>query len=108
MKNKTTAGLLAIFLGGIGMHKFYLNKGGQGLLYLLFCWLYFIPAIIGFFEGIRYLTMSEESFNAEYNSNTSAPPVPGSPHDLEKLFELKEKGILSEEEYNTQKMKYLK
>lgn len=26
MKNKTTAGLLALFLGGIGVHKFYLGK----------------------------------------------------------------------------------
>lgn len=34
-KNKTVAALLAIFLGGFGIHKFYLQKTGTGLLYLL-------------------------------------------------------------------------
>ena len=60
-KDKTVAGLLGILLGGIGAHKFYLGKVGQGLLYLLFCWT-FIPTVIGFIEGIIYLTMSQDSF----------------------------------------------
>ena len=60
-KDKTAAGVLAILLGGIGAHKFYLGKVGMGILYLLFCWT-FIPAIAGFIEGIIYLTMSQESF----------------------------------------------
>lgn len=33
-KNKTVALLLAIFLGGIGAHRFYVGKGGTGILYL--------------------------------------------------------------------------
>ncbi|MEZ4462632.1 MAG: TM2 domain-containing protein [bacterium] len=37
MKDKTTAFLLAWFLGGFGIHKFYLGENGAGLLYLLFC-----------------------------------------------------------------------
>ncbi|MDK2980371.1 MAG: hypothetical protein PWQ55_718 [Chloroflexota bacterium] len=49
-KNPTTAVLLALFLGGLGIHKFYLNKPGLGILYLLFCWST-IPAIISFFEA---------------------------------------------------------
>lgn len=64
-KSKTTAGILAILLGGIGVHKFYLGKAGQGFLYLIFCWTY-IPAIIGFIEGIIYLTTSEENFYNKY------------------------------------------
>ena len=35
-KNKTTAGLLALFFGGIGVHKFYLGQGGLGVVYLLY------------------------------------------------------------------------
>ncbi len=66
MKNKLIAALLALFLGGIGIHKFYLGKGGQGILYLLFCWT-FIPGIIAFIECIIYLTMSEEKFNQKFN-----------------------------------------
>jgi TM2 domain-containing membrane protein YozV len=65
-KNKTVAGLLALFLGGIGIHKFYLGKGLQGLLYLVFCWT-FIPAVIGFIEGLNYLLMSEETFLKRYS-----------------------------------------
>src|SRR5208283_3486523 len=50
-KSRSIAILLAIFLGGFGIHKFYLNKPGQGVLYLLFCWT-FIPAIAGLIEAI--------------------------------------------------------
>ena len=64
-RSKIAAGLFAIFLGGIGIHKFYLGRVGQGILYLLFCWT-FIPAIVGFIEGIVYLSMSEESFQRKY------------------------------------------
>lgn len=60
-KNKLVAALLAILLGGVGIHKFYLGKIGQGILYLVFCWT-FIPALIGFFEGIFYLATSDENF----------------------------------------------
>jgi len=64
-KSKTTAGLLGIFLGGLGVHKFYLGKTGMGILYLIFCWTY-IPALIGFIEGIIYLSSSEEAFYHKY------------------------------------------
>jgi len=66
-KNKVVAGLLAIFLGDFGIHKFYLGKPVQGILYLFFCWFFFIPGIIAFIEGIMYLAMSDEAFNAKYN-----------------------------------------
>ena len=38
MKNKTVAILLAFFLGGIGVHKFYLGNAMLGVVYLLLCW----------------------------------------------------------------------
>lgn len=49
--DKVTYVLLAFFLGGLGVHKFYAGKSGSGFLYLIFCWT-FIPAIIAFFEAI--------------------------------------------------------
>jgi len=64
-KSKTAAGILAIFLGGIGIHKFYLGKKGMGVLYLVFCWTY-IPALLGVIEGIIYLTSSDEKFYNKY------------------------------------------
>ena len=64
-KNRITAALFALILGGVGIHKFYLGRVWQGILYLLFCWT-FIPAVIGFIEGIIYLTMSDVSFEEKY------------------------------------------
>lgn len=43
--------LLAVFLGSLGIHKFYAGRTGSGILYLLFCWT-FIPGFIGIIEGI--------------------------------------------------------
>ncbi|MDL2263887.1 NINE protein [Synergistaceae bacterium OttesenSCG-928-I11] len=64
-KSKTTAGVLALFLGGIGAHKFYLGQSGTGLIYLLMCWT-LIPALISLFEGLSLLTMSEEAFARKF------------------------------------------
>ncbi|NLH40115.1 MAG: TM2 domain-containing protein [Elusimicrobia bacterium] len=64
--SKIAAVLFAFFLGGIGAHKFYLGSTKLGILYLIFFWTG-IPLLIGFIEGIIYLTMSTEEFNAKYN-----------------------------------------
>lgn len=66
-KSKITAGVLAILLGGIGVHKFYLGKIGQGILYVLFCWTG-IPALIGLIEGIIYLTMSDGQWARRFDN----------------------------------------
>ena len=66
IKNKIVAGILAILLGGIGVHKFYLGKIGQGVVYILFCWTY-IPAIIGLIEGIIILCSNDENFELKYH-----------------------------------------
>lgn len=64
-KNRITAAILAILLGGIGVHKFYLGKTGLGVLYLLFFWT-FIPAIVGLIEGIIWLCGTDAQFAADY------------------------------------------
>ena len=61
VRNRVAAGVLAIMLGGIGVHKFYLGKIWQGLMFLLFFWTG-IPALIGFVQGIIYLTQTDEEF----------------------------------------------
>ncbi len=66
MKNKLVAALLAFFLGGLGIHKFYLGQTTPGIIYLVFCWTG-IPSIIGFIEGIMYLVQSDDEFNKKYN-----------------------------------------
>jgi TM2 domain-containing membrane protein YozV len=65
VKNRATAIILAIFLGGIGAHKFYLGQPGWGLLYLLFCWT-FIPMLIAVVEAIIYICTDDQSFHRTY------------------------------------------
>jgi TM2 domain-containing membrane protein YozV len=129
MKSKTTAALLAFFLGGFGGHKFYLGKPVQGLLYLIFCWT-FIPALIAFIEAIMLLTMNEMEFHARYNAGlpfmglAAAPAQPqnivvnvantaqgggggDSTSKLRQLHELHQAGALTAEEYDVEKRKVL-
>ena len=40
---------LCLFLGGIGIHKFYAGKWFQGLLYVAFCWTW-IPVIFSLMD----------------------------------------------------------
>nr|WP_295660666.1 NINE protein [Polymorphobacter sp.] len=65
VKSKGTAIILALLLGGIGIHKFYLGRGGAGFLYLLFCWT-FIPAVVAFIEALVYAATDEDSFHLKY------------------------------------------
>ncbi len=64
-KHKTSAALLALFLGGIGVHKFYLGQTGAGIVYLLFCWT-FIPGLIAFVEALLLFGMSEADFARKF------------------------------------------
>ena len=64
-KSKVTAGVLGIVLGGLGAHKFYLGKIGQGLLYAAVCWTG-VPSVVGLIEGITYLVGSDERFEERY------------------------------------------
>lgn len=63
--DKTALVLITMFLGGLGGHKFYLRKYGQGVLYALFFWT-LIPSFIAFIEWILYLTKSQSEIDARY------------------------------------------
>lgn len=58
--NKIVYVLLALFLGGIGAHKFYAGKIGAGVCYLLFFWTG-IPAFIALIELIVALCTKSDS-----------------------------------------------
>lgn len=65
-KSRTTAAVLALLLGGVGVHRFYLGQAGLGIVYLLFCWT-FIPAIIAFIDFLVFISQSDETFHLKYN-----------------------------------------
>ena len=65
------AGILAIILGGLGIHKFILGYQKEGMTMLLVsvlscATLYPIMHVIGIIEGIMYLTKSDEDFVRTY------------------------------------------
>lgn len=65
MKNKYVAGLLAIFLGFLGFHKFYLGKWFQWILYIIFMP---ITVFISILEGVLYLFNSKSRFDTNFNA----------------------------------------
>lgn len=65
-KSRSLSVVLALFLGSLGIHKFYLNRPGWGVIYFIFCWT-FIPAILGFIEALNYLFMSDQAFQSKYS-----------------------------------------
>ena len=70
-KHRITAALLALLLGGIGAHKFYLGRIFQGIIYLLFSWT-LIPGIIALCEFIMLIVMSDERFDEKYGRKDRA------------------------------------
>ena len=64
-EKKIVAGILAILLGYLGIHKFYLGYTKEGIIQILLS-LVCVGGIIGLIEGIIYLTKSDEDFVATY------------------------------------------
>lgn len=96
VKNKTTATVLAFFLGGFGVHNFYIGQWGWGLVYLatfivswilsvvfmdldsaagtgFFLLLMFIPGIASYVQCFRFLNMSEDDWNEKLSSDPIKP-----------------------------------
>jgi TM2 domain-containing membrane protein YozV len=68
---KILAGILAIVVGALGVHKFVLGYTTEGVIMLLISvlscgMLAIIPSVIGIVEGIMYLTKSDEEFVRTY------------------------------------------
>lgn len=72
-KSALTGYILALFLGGLGAHLFYLRKYVRGILYLLFSWT-FIPILLGWIDMlfIKKWTrqLNERIDNENYQNNT--------------------------------------
>lgn len=68
---KIVAGIVAILLGSLGVHKFILGYTTEGIIMLLVtvvtCGIAgLVMSVIGIVEGIIYLTKSDEEFVRTY------------------------------------------
>lgn len=65
-KERDIAGLLALFFGFIGLHRFYLGQKGRGVLYILLAFTG-ISAILGIIDAFTFFSMDHKSFDIKYN-----------------------------------------
>jgi TM2 domain-containing membrane protein YozV len=90
-KDEVIGVLLALFLGGLGIHHFYLRRDGLGVLYLIFCWTgipmvvawieaFFMPSRVRQYNAAQALYISSQIFAttgtaaaSATDSNTSTP-----------------------------------
>ena len=56
--NKIAFGMLALFGGAFGLHRFYSGKNRSGIAYILLFWT-MVPSILSFAEGIIALTKED-------------------------------------------------
>ena len=107
-KNKVTASLLALFLGCLGMHRFYLEERGAGYLFLSWFTIFFIvaisltansvvnpsyspwliglawflaitPCLISLVEAVQLIQMDDINFNLAYNLELVLASIPPMP-----------------------------
>ena len=74
-KNKIVAGVLAILLGSLGIHHFYLGSTMAGIILLvatvLTCGIgAALTGLVALIEGILLLVMPDPDFDAKYNDRT--------------------------------------
>jgi TM2 domain-containing membrane protein YozV len=85
-KDEVIGVLLAIFLGGLGIHHFYLRRDGLGILYLLFSWTgipmviawieaFFMPGRVRQYNAAQAMYISSQILGAAHGS-----PAPTAPH----------------------------
>ena len=105
--------LLCLFLGGLGVHRFYSGKIGTGILMIitlggLGIWVLidFIMLCIGSFRDIDGRIIKYQ--RAVYVMPDSDTSEVSKASELEKFSELKNKGVISEEEFNKKKEELLK
>lgn len=114
MKNKTTALILSVLVGGLGVDRFYLGYTGMGILKLLTGGVFGILWIIDIINiACGNLLPADGS---QYIDDVRTPPVQYQPttrvvspyEELEKLAALHEQGVLTDEEFEKMKADCLK
>jgi TM2 domain-containing membrane protein YozV len=93
-KDKTTAGILGILVGSLGVHQFYLGSNTTGIIEIVISVVtcFTVGSLVGLIEGIMILIMDQNEFDQRYNDRTpealefvfmkpkiSIPPAPPTP-----------------------------
>jgi TM2 domain-containing membrane protein YozV len=94
-KDKTTAGILGILVGSLGVHQFYLGSNTTGIIEIVISAVtcFTVGSLVGIIEGIMILIMDQNEFDQRYNYRTpealefvlmkpktlSPPPEPPAP-----------------------------
>jgi TM2 domain-containing membrane protein YozV len=120
-KNILVAYLLWWFLGFLGIHRFYLNRPKSGLAQLLLLALGWLPffmgwVVLGFWWLLDayFVYQYVEEHNRLHGGSpmavtlTTRKSVEGDLDYLEKLHSLREKGVISEEEYQDRRRGIMK
>lgn len=102
MKSKTTALILSVLLGGLGVDRFYLGYTGMGVLKLLTAGCFGVLTVLDIINiATGKLTPADGSAYEDDFAAASSPAQKATAayDDLEKLAKLHEQGVLSNEEF---------
>ena len=69
-KVRMTAALLALLLGGFGIHKFYLGESGAGIVRLILTIIIItwpVSAVLALIDAIKLFQMTDADFERQYN-----------------------------------------
>ena len=111
MKSKTTALLLSVLVGGLGIDRFYLGYTGMGVLKLLTAGCFGILYIVDIIQIATGSLLPADGTPYEEDAKTVVQSTRGKDDDFaawEKAAQLREQGVLTEEEYQKMKAEILK
>ncbi|MBR5725967.1 MAG: NINE protein [Muribaculaceae bacterium] len=79
-KSRGVAGLLALFLGGLGLHYFYMNKTNAGVVFLLVTLLScgvlgIVTQIISIIQAVLFFTSTQQEFEQKWVYSPSNIPL---------------------------------
>jgi TM2 domain-containing membrane protein YozV len=79
-KSRGVAGLLALFLGGLGLHYFYMNKTNAGVVFLLATLLScgalgIVTHVISIIQAVLFFTSTQQEFEQKWVYSPSNIPL---------------------------------
>ncbi|MBO4802988.1 MAG: NINE protein [Muribaculaceae bacterium] len=79
-KSRGVAGLLAVLLGAIGVHYFYLNKPTGGIVFLILTLLTcgilgVVTQVVSIIQGVLLFTCTEEEFEQKWCNPANSFPL---------------------------------